>query len=1004
MAHWELRARTPKLDFIMERRSTVSSIPLSARLPNPPPLPEGLLERDGERRALVDALEDTHVVLVYGPEGLGKRTLILDALHGRRPARVARTVYVELQDGERIEQLLVRIIQPLAKMVGVERIEWATLFSDVDNAIALALDLAEEAGVDVFADNLVSLRGEAFGRFVRLLSRYARTSRWILATPSLPSWRGDEPGAAEEGQVVEVAVGPLSSEALGRLGRAWNEDIDQTTLDEAIEASRGRPGVLKQLLSETVYADRFRRLDRRLAAAMDVLAVCARPLPGSVVQRVGEMAAGAIFADERFDGLVRRTEQGWAARANARVRWLESRPAESVALARQKAVQLLADSVEPALVVERLRLLLETGATDAALALLERRGRSLWLGGWAPEVWRVLQAFEFARLWPWRLRTAAHLGKAGEVRAWLDQGPPEELCDDPFCMFVEGTARFAFRQLDAGLQVAERLTERVERLERGDARQRRELVLNASVLHANLLLAVGRANEALERAERFEPTTTRERLLSEAHRCAIHAAQGDARAVLASVQRLRPDYLTLEPFEATWVSGQMIWALYVARKIAVAHEVVDELDRVDMGRSFVFIHGRASALIRVVILLEAGELERARDLQDRLGPLVANDVPMQCYVRCSEYYRRVSAGEFAGLEADLAHWWDVSRSQKLNDVAWGILRFQVLVDTLNGRTTALPDFDDIGASHDPGEEAECRLAIARQQVVHAGLDAAPVVNAEVGPRLKIPQTMLLAVYRALNGDLEAAHLEVSSAMSQARDEGLRVQLAEALCIACDMSVLADRGRLREYADQLTDLAEAVGSARYRAQARFYDGLGRALAGEFDGCEWCRWWSTLAELATLDDVAPAAARRARHLLGLDAALDRLDRALVRAVCDNGLARPACLMGEEDGRIWGIDRAQKRVWFADRPSVAVSAPTQWGVLECLADRGGRADKETLLEHAWGIEDYHPLRHDNRLRLAVHKLRKKLERDSQDPALVATDEDVYFLVGRFVDVSGG
>ena len=52
-----------------------------------------------------------------------------------------------------------------------------------------------------------------------------------------------------------------------------------------------------------------------------------------------------------------------------------------------------------------------------------------------------------------------------------------------------------------------------------------------------------------------------------------------------------------------------------------------------------------------------------------------------------------------------------------------------------------------------------------------------------------------------------------------------------------------------------------------------------------------------------------------------------------------------------------------------------------------------KEQLLASLWGIKDYHPLRHDNRLRMTAHKARHAL---AQAARLEAT-EDGYQLIAR-------
>jgi DNA-binding winged helix-turn-helix (wHTH) protein len=71
--------------------------------------------------------------------------------------------------------------------------------------------------------------------------------------------------------------------------------------------------------------------------------------------------------------------------------------------------------------------------------------------------------------------------------------------------------------------------------------------------------------------------------------------------------------------------------------------------------------------------------------------------------------------------------------------------------------------------------------------------------------------------------------------------------------------------------------------------------------------------------------------------------------------------------------------------------------FAVLAALAARGGRASKEELVTAVWGEREYHPLRHDNRLHLAVLKVRREIEDDPKLPARLLATPDGYSLGGR-------
>ncbi len=69
--------------------------------------------------------------------------------------------------------------------------------------------------------------------------------------------------------------------------------------------------------------------------------------------------------------------------------------------------------------------------------------------------------------------------------------------------------------------------------------------------------------------------------------------------------------------------------------------------------------------------------------------------------------------------------------------------------------------------------------------------------------------------------------------------------------------------------------------------------------------------------------------------------------------------------------------------------------WDVLLALAERGGAATKEELVIAVWDVTEYHPLNHDNRLRVSVKKLRERLGAAGER---LATEADGYSLSGAW------
>lgn len=105
----------------------------------------------------------------------------------------------------------------------------------------------------------------------------------------------------------------------------------------------------------------------------------------------------------------------------------------------------------------------------------------------------------------------------------------------------------------------------------------------------------------------------------------------------------------------------------------------------------------------------------------------------------------------------------------------------------------------------------------------------------------------------------------------------------------------------------------------------------------------------------------------------------------------------------GPEWTVDADGARILLDDGTAVDFSSKKVLFELLCtLCRRGGAATKEQLLEEAWGVREYHPLHHDNRLKVAVRKLRRLLE-DALGADPVEAADDGYRLRGRVRFVSG-
>lgn len=146
---------------------------------------------------------------------------------------------------------------------------------------------------------------------------------------------------------------------------------------------------------------------------------------------------------------------------------------------------------------------------------------------------------------------------------------------------------------------------------------------------------------------------------------------------------------------------------------------------------------------------------------------------------------------------------------------------------------------------------------------------------------------------------------------------------------------------------------------------------------------------LERIANTEVVASSAARRARALLGLDGPCDRVDERVVRATPWHGAVRTVRGGAEAS---WGVDLRSGRIWFPDGRARPFAARALHGPLaRALADGGGACTKEQLARAVWSVRDYHPLRDDKRIQVAVMRFRRAIE-DGKRPRRLVSTEDGY------------
>jgi len=221
------------------------------------------------------------------------------------------------------------------------------------------------------------------------------------------------------------------------------------------------------------------------------------------------------------------------------------------------------------------------------------------------------------------------------------------------------------------------------------------------------------------------------------------------------------------------------------------------------------------------------------------------------------------------------------------------------------------------------------------------------------------------------------------AVGLSKSNGMLFCAAEALLLLAD--VLLASGRIDAVAfvaNELANMGATFPSPRLEAEAH----ITRVLAG-LSPLEVL----AIEQIARDANVAPAGSRRARALLGVQGPLDRVDQ-LVLAACAPLHDRIATVNQPLHPLLpsWGLDIANESLW-ANGKTVRLPALSMQ-ILVALA-RAART-KEELAREVWSVREYHPLRDDKRLQVAVFRLRHTIELDPKTPRRIVATQVGYAI----------
>jgi len=927
------------------------------------------------------------VTVVAGRGGIGKTALVLHVLRAAFARRAETALHVRLAPALAPGQAGLEIARALVEPDKHGRVDWSGALRDPHDALAIALDLAEAGERWVVLDDLHHAGPDEQRTVLELLSRYAVRSRWIVTT------RIDPALVALAGQAL--ALTDMERRELAKLARAIAPGATARSLAPAIEDARGSPWKLLQRIGPGARPDAGDVLATLAPAAREIvslLALVSSPLPerilGAVAQSEPVDAAVMDLLERR--GVVERTADGVRLHDALRPVACEGLPAPATARARM--IEALSNDALPECALEALRLLLADAQAERAASLLERRGDDLVTAGYARAIHHAVDASPIAaRLEHWRLRCAVETGDLAVLGALgepVDRAPRTRLLWSRV-LHAQG------RVLDAASVALDALA-LAQASDGATTPGGAELAFEAGMQAARAIVESGAIDRALELAESLAPPSD------------AHAARRDmmvARCLttldrhadaLALVARVREKLPGMDAVDADRVAYGIAAALYQLGRLRDAAEALEQAMLGASSRSFLVFRGRDALFLRACIAMDIGHIDEAESILMRLEPFVGRASLLRPYVDVARVDTRLATGDLDGLERTLAEIVAGGRDSLDSELrAWAAshaLRLALL--------TARPPPEDALELPAPSTRtvAHSLLELRRRRwLLRAG--RASSANAAASPlfehlELRLAARSLRADAALLRSDHTDAAAEADALVVEAREERFALGAIEGMALRCDVALAAGaREDLAAAARELAAAADELGSRRFELEARLFATIASGSVTI----------AMLEDLAAHPDVAPVAARRARALLGVDAPLDAVDHfvlARARSLASVPHAEHVAPVtdGFDAGRAWGIDEARSHVWLPGGREVDLSdRPLLMRLLGALAARRGTASKEELVVDVWRVAEYHPLKHDNRLQVAVRKLRQAIEDEPSRPTRLVTTATGYALGGN-------
>ena len=940
-------------------------IPMRRRLPNPPPVFVG---REAEVERLRMIAQRGPVSIVVGHDGIGKSALVQQTLKQPSSWWTGPVVVLPVHPEDPLEDALVMALQVLAP--GTDE-----PFPKHSEALLDALLKAAEQheALVVFEDLAPKFSAHpSVITTLKALAGHADRSRWMLtcvATPEIPE-------LAEQ----VMPLGSLGSAASRTLAHHCGARDD--AVDRVVTRADGFPLAIRQGAMNAETLDDVSRISASAIQLLRVLAQVRQPLSRQSLEKIGI----AMPADEE---LVALENAGWLQRdGDARSHLPEFVRHAIDALVdegertdmRQRLASGLADLDDEDAQFQAFDAALEGRLEEQAKAVIEAHGQ-LWISrGRAGRVWRRLKSYTDSidtpqdippTLASWALRMACATGSS-EALEWAAAYPKPDSACASFPPWLEAKIlRGAYEDVlkaTEGAQVQAHLDP--ERL----------------VRRARALLALGQIQEAAEILEQLAPDDEAIGCMRDAHLSKAYMLMGDyqqatalSRGIQSRLSQLSQNARMAVEFERTLVE-LALGNRSMTPKFEAPKGMKVGLDRAKLMEA---IHAVLCAeLVRAEqLVLEMGSLPSPFDQASRL---LIQGVLHALRGRVPEAHSAITAG----LEEARHHaiWAFYPWAMLLHDAIDGLLDacWQPLAEAPVRQSMPLVESMKLVSQY---QRALNLLPDSPEQWPPA--PSIPQRASRESPMTTLSELSWMRVF-FMRGDYEQADLFCTTALRRAAQSGWT--LLEQLAWMVRVPVVVGLGK--------RDPVETTLETLERMTAREPQHVAK---------DWVRLWRAatppVPDVRTIFDIArdgtlpaqsiaqvllnPGRPRFGFRRACLAAAQGCWTRASVR------LRRGA---NNDFGACWVLDLVGQRLTSPTLETLDLKrSKLGLRILTALGGHDGVLEKEALALMVWGLSSYNPQRDDNRLHVALTRLRKFLGKLPDAQGLIESCADGYSLANH-------